>query len=251
MKKSMDQLLAEIMEKVDQLTYVRPEEIPSVDLYMDQVLTFINERMVHLIRSPKEDKILTKTMVNNYTKSELLPAPNKKKYSKDHILFLLLIYYFKGVLSISDTGTILEKISSDYFNAKPDFDLEDIYKEVFSLEERQIEILRKDILDKFQIAEETFQDAPEEGQEYLKTFSFICLLCFDVYVKKMLIEKLVDGISDTEKQKKVKAVAKKGNNTKTDKIKENHYLWYILAGLILGSGIMAVILYKNKTKEEA
>ena len=70
MKKSMDQLLAEIMEKVDQLTYVRPEEIPSMDLYMDQVLTFINERMVHLIRSPKEDKILTKTMINNYTKSE-------------------------------------------------------------------------------------------------------------------------------------------------------------------------------------
>ena len=91
----------------------------------------------------------------------------------------------------------MEKISKEYFNVKPDFDLEDIYKEVFSLEERQIEILRQDILDKFQIAEDTFQEAPEEGQEYLKTFSFICLLCFDVYVKKMLIEKLVDGILDS------------------------------------------------------
>lgn len=196
----MDELLAEIMKKVDQLTYVRPEEIPSVDLYMDQVLTFINERMVHLIRSPKEDKILTKTMINNYTKSELLPSPNKKKYSKDHILLLLLIYYFKGVLSISDTSTILEKISKDYFNCRPDFDLEDIYQEVFSLEEHQIEVLRKDILEKFQIAEETFLDAPEEGKEYLQTFSFICLLCFDVYVKKMLIEKLVDGITDTAEE---------------------------------------------------
>ena len=200
MKKSMDQLLAEIMEKVDQLTYVRPEEIPSLDLYMDQVLTFINERMVHLIRSPKEDKILTKTMINNYTKSELLPASHKKKYSKDHILLLLLIYYFKGVLSISDTSTILEKISKDYFNCRPDFDLEDIYQEVFSLEEHQIEVLRKDILEKFQIAEDTFSEAPEEGKEYLQTFSFICLLCFDVYVKKMLIEKLVDGIADTAEE---------------------------------------------------
>lgn len=196
MRKSMDELLAEIMEKVDQLTYVRPEEIPSMDLYMEQVLTFINERMVHLTRSPKEDKILTKTMINNYTKSELLPSPCKKKYSKDHILLLLLIYYFKGVLSISDTGTILEKISKEYFDRRPDFDLEDIYKEVFSLEEHQIEVLRKDLLEKFQIAEETFHEAPEEGKEYLRTFSFICLLCFDVYVKKMLIEKLVDGIAD-------------------------------------------------------
>ena len=202
MKKSMDELLAEIMKKVDQLTYVRPEEIPSIDLYMEQVLTFINERMVHLTRSPEEDKILTKTMINNYTKSELLPSPCKKKYSKDHILLLLLIYYFKGVLSISDTGTILEKISKDYFDCRPEFDLEDIYKEVFSLEEHQIEVLRKDILDKFQIAEETFQEAPEEGKEYLRTFSFICLLCFDVYVKKMLIEKLVDEIAEQPGNKK-------------------------------------------------
>ena len=202
MKKSMDELLAEIMKKVDQLTYVRPEEIPSIDLYMEQVLTFINERMVHLTRSPEEDKILTKTMINNYTKSELLPSPCKKKYSKDHILLLLLIYYFKGVLSISDTGTILEKISKDYFDCRPEFDLEDIYKEVFSLEEHQIEVLRKDILDKFQIAEETFQESPEEGKEYLRTFSFICLLCFDVYVKKMLIEKLVDEIAEQPGNKK-------------------------------------------------
>ena len=198
----MDELLAEIMKKVDQLTYVRPEEIPSIDLYMEQVLTFINERMVHLTRSPEEDKILTKTMINNYTKSELLPSPCKKKYSKDHILLLLLIYYFKGVLSISDTGTILEKISKDYFDCRPEFDLEDIYKEVFSLEEHQIEVLRKDILDKFQIAEETFQESPEEGKEYLRTFSFICLLCFDVYVKKMLIEKLVDEIAEQPGNKK-------------------------------------------------
>ena len=198
----MDELLAEIMKKVDQLTYVRPEEIPSIDLYMEQVLTFINERMVHLTRSPEEDKILTKTIINNYTKSELLPSSCKKKYSKDHILLLLLIYYFKGVLSISDTGTILEKISKDYFDCRPEFDLEDIYKEVFSLEEHQIEVLRKDILDKFQIAEETFQEAPEEGKEYLRTFSFICLLCFDVYVKKMLIEKLVDEIAEQPGNKK-------------------------------------------------
>ena len=91
MEKNMQDLLEELMKTVDQLTYVRPEEIPSVDLYMDQVLGFINERMLHLTRNPMEDKIFTKTMINNYAKTKILPSPIKKKYTKDHILLLLLI----------------------------------------------------------------------------------------------------------------------------------------------------------------
>ena len=193
MEKSMQELLDELMNTVDQLTYVRPEEIPSVDLYMDQVLGFINDRMLHLTRNPKEDKIFTKTMINNYAKTKILPSPVKKKYSKDHMLLLLLIYYFKGVLSVGDTGELLGKITEKFFGGKDDFGLEDIYMEVFSLEEHQIQVLRKDIMEKFQIAEETFEEAPEESQEFLKTFAFICLLSFDVFVKKLMIEKLVDG----------------------------------------------------------
>lgn len=202
MEKTMEELLSDIMRRVDRLTYVKPEEIPSIDLYMDQVLTFINKRMRHLTRFPKEDKILTKTMINNYAKAHLLPPPYKKKYSKDHILLLLFIYYFKGILSINDTGSILGKISKDYFGKEEDFGLEEIYNQVFALEERQIEILRNDILDKFQIAKDTFQGVNEEEKEFLQTFSFICLLCFDVYVKKMLIEKLVDGICPPQGKKK-------------------------------------------------
>ena len=81
------------MKRVDQLTYIRTEEIPNIEQYMDQVLTIMNERLRHTTRNPEEDKILTKTMINNYAKSDLLPPPNRKKYSKDHILLLLFIYY--------------------------------------------------------------------------------------------------------------------------------------------------------------
>lgn len=202
MEKNMQELLEELMDTVDQLTYVRPEEIPSVDLYMDQVLGFINERMLHLTRNPQEDKIFTKTMINNYAKTKILPPPVKKKYSKDHILLLLLIYYFKGVLSVGDTGEVLNKITEKYFGGNEDFGLEDIYLGVFKLEEHQIEVLRKDIMEKFQIAEATFEDAPEESQEFLKTFAFICLLSFDVFVKKLMIEKLVDGCCKKEEKER-------------------------------------------------
>lgn len=192
MDKSRHEVLDELMNMLDELAYVKPEEIPSVDLYMDQVLSFINDRTRYLTRNPKEDKIFTKTMINNYAKTKILPAPVKKKYSKDHILLLLLIYYFKGVLSVGDTGVLLGKITGKYFGNQEDIAFEDIYEEVFKLEAGEIEFLKKDIAEKFQIAEETFEEAPEERKEFLKNFAFICLLSYDVFMKKLMIEKLVD-----------------------------------------------------------
>lgn len=192
MEKDLQQILESMTKRIDQLTYIRPEEIPNIELYMDQVLTFMNERLRHTTRNPQEDRILTKTMINNYAKSNLLPPPARKKYTKDHILLLLFIYYFKGVLSISDTAEILGDISDKWFAKKEGYSLEDIYNEVFGLEAGEIERLREELTAKFELAESTFEGAEEEDRESLRFFSFICLLSFDVYVKRMLIETAID-----------------------------------------------------------
>lgn len=192
MEKKGQEVLDELFGMLDKLAYVKPEEIPNIDLYMDQVLSFVNERTRYLTRNPEEDKIFTKTMINNYAKTKILPAPVKKKYSKDHIMLLLFIYYFKGVLSVGDTGELLGKITDKYFGNNGEMAFEDIYQEVFKLEAGAIEVLKKDISEKFQIAEGTFEDALGENKEFLKTFAFICLLSYDVFMKKLMIEKLVD-----------------------------------------------------------
>ena len=192
MEKNRQEWLDELVSMLDKLAYVKPEDIPNIDLYMDQVLSFINDRTRYLTRNPGEDKIFTKTMINNYAKTKILPPPVKKKYSKDHILLLLLIYYFKGVLSVGDTGELLGKITEKYFGSDGDMAFEDIYEEVFKLEAGEIEYLKKDIVEKFNIAEGTFEDAPEESREFFKTFAFICMLSYDVFMKKLMIEKLVD-----------------------------------------------------------
>ena len=198
MEKNRQEILEELLGKLDQLAYVKPEEIPNIDLYMDQVLSFINERTRYLTRNPQGDKIFTKTMINNYAKTKILPPPVKKKYSKDHIMLLLLIYYFKGVLSVGDTGDLLGKITEKYFGDNDDMAFQEIYEEVFQLEEGAIEFLKKDVAEKFRISEETFQNAPEESQEFFKTFAFICLLSYDVFMKKLMIEKLVDECCKVE-----------------------------------------------------
>ena len=79
-------LLNSILEELSSLSYVHPGDVPNIDLYMDQVTTFMDEQLASTKRYP-DDKILTKTMINNYTKNNLLPPPVKKKYSESTCSF--------------------------------------------------------------------------------------------------------------------------------------------------------------------
>lgn len=187
-------LLESIMASFNRLGHMKMEDIPNIDLYMDQVTTLMEEHLRQSTRYPDQDKILTKTMINNYAKNNLLPPPVKKKYSKEHVLVLIFIYYYKGLLSISDIQTLLDPITEKYFGKGQDFNLETIYNEVFSMEATKVESLKQEVRDMYAQAQQTFQNAPDEDVEFLRNFSFICILSYDVYVKKLLIEKLVDEI---------------------------------------------------------
>ncbi|MCD8195593.1 MAG: DUF1836 domain-containing protein [Lachnospiraceae bacterium] len=187
-------ILNSILESLEHIDYIRPSEIPSIDLYMDQVTTFMEENLNRAKRYP-DDKILTKTMINNYAKNRLLPAPVKKKYSKEHMLLLIYIYYYKSFLSIGDIQKLLELLTSRYFHNEGEPNMESIYEEVFSLEKGQIERMKADLIESWRISGETFQNTDEEDRQFLQTFSFICMLSFDVYVKKQVIEKLIDEFS--------------------------------------------------------
>ncbi len=190
-----DDLLNSILTSLDRIEYIVPEDIPNIELYMDQVTTFMDNKLRQAARYPDEDKILTKTMINNYAKNDLLPPPVKKKYSKEHVLLLIFIYYYKSILSISDIQTLLKPITERFFRKDGDFNLESIYREAFSMEKQQLDVLKEDVVKKFKTAEQTFGDAPEESRDFLRKFSFICTLSFDVYVKKLMIEKMVDELA--------------------------------------------------------
>lgn len=172
---------------------VRYEDIPNIDLYMDQVTTFMDEKLQMTTRNPGEDKILTKTMINNYAKNDLIPPPVKKKYSREHMMILIMIYYLKGVLSFNDIQELLGPITERYFDKKDGFNLEDIYKEVFNIEPLQKNSVKEDVTKKIEHAQEMFQNAPKEDEEFFTLFSLIVQLGFDVYAKRLLMEKLIDG----------------------------------------------------------
>ena len=202
--KNNSERLSDILSWLDSISYIKTEKIPEVDLYMDQVTSFMEEHLKKTKRSP-EDKALTKTMINNYAKNNLLPPPEKKKYTKEHVLTLIFIYYFKNILSISDIQSILNPITDKYFGKDGSYSLEDIYREVFGLEHQETQNLMKDLARKFNTSCQTFPDAAPEDAELLRNFSLICMLSYDVYVKKTIIERLIDTTtSDKSKAEKNK-----------------------------------------------
>lgn len=195
-------LLNSILASISRIDYVKSVDIPNIDLYMDQVTTFM-EKELKSTKRYEDDKILTKTMINNYAKNDLLPPPVKKKYSKEHLMILTFIYYFKSILSIGDIEKLLSPITESFFDSDKDIDISRIYDEVCSADKARTDILQEDIKAAFASSKNTFSDVnDEDDKELLQYFSFICMLSLDVYVKKQLIEKLIDAATESKSNDK-------------------------------------------------
>lgn len=210
----------QIRELINQ-GHIIPEDIPSIELYMDQVTTFMDKYLSGYKRS-EEDKTLTKTMINNYTKNNLLPPPDKKRYGKEHMILLIYIYYLKNVMPISDIQTILTPLIDKFFDGKGGtHSLFDIYESIYKMEKRQYFDTESSIIKAFELADSCFSD---EEDEYLNKFTFLSLLAYDIFMKKKLMEHIVDELAleqeklkkEEEKKQSAKKDSKKGNSGRKD-----------------------------------
>lgn len=185
--------------------YVQPDEIPKVELYAEQVTTFMDRYLSGYKRS-EEDKTLTKTMINNYTKNDLLPPPVKKRYNADHIILLIIIYYMKNVISIGDIKTLFEPLLNEFYDEgnsggdTMDTPLMDMYESLYKLEKKQYFETEKSILKTLDISE---ADYPEKENKYLKNFIFLSLLGYDIFIKRKVMEHLIDDMNKKGEDKDI------------------------------------------------
>ena len=131
------------MQEIDQemimkIHIPRWNELPEIDLYLDQVVSYL-EKYLEQYNVIREDKIITKTMINNYVKLGIMPAPEKKKYSREHIAYLIVICVLKQVYSINDIGKLIS-LTIQYFELSKAYNrfcanLEISVKNVFSRKE--------------------------------------------------------------------------------------------------------------------
>lgn len=210
-----DSLKKQIRE-MTQLGYIAPEDLPSIELYMDQVTTFMDK---YLSRNKRyeEDKTLTKTMINNYTKNNLLPPPEKKRYTKEHLILLIYIYYLKNVISISDIQIMLKPLIDHYFgNSDAPHNLEEIYASLYKLEQHQHFRVENSAVKTLELSEHDF---PGVEDKYIKNLNFLSLLGYDIFIKKKIMEQIIDEMA-VEQAKEQEGANEKKNRKNQEKNKK-------------------------------
>jgi hypothetical protein len=188
-----EELVKNVLKDVEEFNI---DDVPNIDLYMDQVTTYLNNKF-RASKRYEDDKLLTKTMINNYAKSRLLPPPEKKKYSKDHIIVLSLIFFFKNVISINDVTTVLKPLLNNHFH-NDDVSLSDIVNAF--LHHMENNDLTGPILEELESSKTIFENIDSDDQDYLQTLGLIAMLSYDMFVRKMLIEKLIDSLPESNEK---------------------------------------------------
>ena len=118
---SIKQAFENWMNELSNFSFKDYETLPDIDLYMDQVVTFL-DRELSIFQTSSLDKQITPSMINNYVKGEVLPSPISKKYNKEHLALIEEICTLKQVLSIAEVKQILDSeykdctIKGDTFN---------------------------------------------------------------------------------------------------------------------------------------
>ncbi len=185
------QELKEIFEAASSMDIIDITDIPDIDLYMDQVTTFMETKLSSFKRN-KDDKILTKTMINNYAKAKIFPSPVKKKYNKNHMMMLILIYHLKYMLSINDIKKLLSPVTNE-LNENPDSKiLENIYKTFVEIQKTSASLTIDDILngDIFEKIESKM--VKSKNAMYIKNILIVLILSMFSNKEKSIAEKIID-----------------------------------------------------------
>ncbi|WP_166704381.1 DUF1836 domain-containing protein [Bacillus albus] len=167
------------------------EDIPNVDLYVDQVVQLFENTYADTTRT-NDEKVLTKTMINNYAKGKLFIPIKNKKYSKEHMILISLIYQLKGALSINDIKSSLENINESLLH-DDSFKLNTLYKEYLSLTENNVESFTQDVNSRVsEVSELSSLEDPK-----LEKFLLLNSLVNMSNMYRRLAEKLVDDLKES------------------------------------------------------
>ena len=164
-------------ELVSKIHIPRWNELPEIDLYLDQVVNYINDSLSKYIlfeeNDKKENMILTKSMINNYVKNNLIDAPVRKLYSKVQLAKLFVICVLKQVYSMQEID-ILIKLALEFSTLEKAYDR---YCELFE-EALVCTYTKKDFIDK------------NTGSDNMYLLKSVLLACsYKIYVQNIVVNK--------------------------------------------------------------
>jgi len=192
MKNTLDNL-NQWLNKLTTFSLPEWDSFPDLDLYMDQVMTYLERELAPLAVEGQE-KMITTWMINNYVKGKLLPSTVQKKYSKEHLGYMFAICSIKQILSISDI-TLLFDFQRDTQDAS------ELYNFFRKTQKEMINSIADETLEKVKPFLNNKKDiSDKEAINYLH--SFVLKLAIEAEVKKIIANKILYLISELDKTQK-------------------------------------------------
>ena len=185
--------LETILSNITEFNDIKLSDIPDIDLYMDQVITLFDMKLKSLKRD-ENDKIMTKTMVNNYAKGKFFPTVKGKKYTKEQIILLEMIYNLKQSLSLSDIETVLTPIMESIHKEENKFPtVEDLYGTFLSVKEIELKNFHEEFNKLSSIIKERSEKLQGEDVKLKEVVLLIFTLISKGNMEKRMAEKLIDN----------------------------------------------------------
>ena len=183
---------------------IRVNDFPEIEIYMDQAETFLNKEL-SIYKKSEKDKVITKTMIGNYIKHNMLPRPVNKKYSKDHLILLTLIFYLKGTFQMEEIEKIMKPLIENYNSQFDDkYDLSSLYEGILEVQAAELEALFQSVNGMINESKYRLRETGLSDDDMLELFMLIVNLSMKADAQKFLAHKLLREYILKPKQKKQK-----------------------------------------------
>ncbi len=185
-----------IAREMSRAPQIQPEEIPDLEIYMDQLTTYLDKRLSFYSREA-EAPFITRSMVNNYSKARLLPPPVSKRYSRIHMMVLSLICQLKRLFTIQDLGRLLAPVSQE--------------KQAEGLYRLFLEAQREVFAHTPEMTRELLAPRDEEGNGLEEKSALVVQLAVRAQRDLLLAERILDTMETPAEQERREKKRKKGS----------------------------------------
>ena len=166
------------------------KSVPDIDLYIDQMVSCLNSELS--LYAKNGEGPITKGIVSNYTKHKMIPGPEGKRYTKDHCIFMLLVYYLKGCFSMDQVQRLMKPILSNYDSAWDDnVDMQAYYKEILAAVRKSEENFTEQLQERI-LANKKFLADRGSDDDISELILLITMLIMRSNEERYMAEKLLD-----------------------------------------------------------
>ncbi len=192
--------------KIKEFGLIDSASLPEIDLYIDQVSTFLKQK-IDAVDETLSERYITKPMINNYAKKGLIARPDGKKYSSDHMLMILMVVYLRGIFKMEDISKIMKPLIENHNSEFEDtIHPADLYDTARSAAEKHITALLSDVDEDVEFIKRRLEDTDLADDDRMEIFTLILTLAMRADAEKYLASRLMNVFfKDPENEKEEKA----------------------------------------------